>query len=121
MIIANDNGEDDGDNYILPRLEVLSLQKLPALLSFGRPGLVFDWDSLEILNLTNCGNLKSLPCRVTQQRLFKFKEFNLDDTLKNLLEDPAIIDNLEHGVGRGLGRGSYYCKKREAPYSFKRE
>ncbi|PIA62023.1 hypothetical protein AQUCO_00200186v1 [Aquilegia coerulea] len=68
MIIANDNNKGDGDKYILPRLESLSLKELPALVSFGRAGLVFDLDSLEELYLTDCWNLKSLPWRVTQRR-----------------------------------------------------
>ncbi|KAF5199101.1 Disease resistance protein [Thalictrum thalictroides] len=110
MIIANDNGEDDGDKYILPRLKCLELRKLPALLSFGRPGFVFDWDSLTQLYLFNCGNLKSLPCKVTQQRLSNINCFGLDETLINLLEDPSIIDNLEHHV---LVDNSFFCKKRD--------
>ncbi|KAF5191827.1 Disease resistance protein [Thalictrum thalictroides] len=108
MIIEIDNGEDDGDNYILPRLERLSLYNLPALLSFGLPGLVFEW-VLKKLILIKSG--KSLPSRVTQQRFSKFEVFELDDTLIHLLEDPTIINNLEHRVD---DRGSYYYKKEKA-------
>ncbi|PIA62093.1 hypothetical protein AQUCO_00200235v1 [Aquilegia coerulea] len=108
MIIASDNVEDDRDKYVLPRLKILMLRNLPALVSFGRSGLVFYLDSLEGLSLRNCGNLKSLPCRVTQQRLSKFKGFELDVTLINLLEDPAIKHNLEHVVEDD---GSSYYQK----------
>ncbi|XP_058071058.1 disease resistance protein SUMM2-like [Magnolia sinica] len=61
VIIAKEADDEVVDQGMLPRLRVLQLEGLPQLISFYQGvGVLFDWPSLEYLDVPSCQNFKKI-------------------------------------------------------------